>query len=769
MSRAEATATYIEHHFYPIPVPHGTKKPVLKGWPSLRLTAADIPKYFNGTPQNVGILLGDEFGTTDVDLDARQAIIAASYLLPETACIFGHDSKPASHCIYRADPPIKSVEYADPLDDAIIVELRGRKRDGSIGHQTVVPPSTHKSGEAIRFVDGYAGFPANVDADTLTRAVAKTAAAAILAKYWPKQGCRHAAFLALAGVLCREGWSVADAEQFHYAIYSVLWTGQEDFAASKSEVRSTFEKFLADGQVTGIPALRSLIDPMVVNTALRWLAIKTPSAPTGGEDVGLEPQNTPSCQIDLLSFGLHDAGNAQRLVALHGLDLRYCHAMKKWLVWDGRRWMVDETGQVRKRAKATMAEFIRQAVQQEKSNAKDFAVASLNENRITALLASAECEIPIAPAQLDTYPFLLNCKNGTLDLKTGELREHRREDYVTKLVHFDYDPDTRCDLFLRSIHRMMGDGPDASDPERERSDRMVEYLQKAFGYALSGDVSEKIVFCFFGGGNNGKTTLLEIIRYVIWEYAAQVLIDSLMVRAHGETNNSMADLADLRGCRFVTTSEAEEGQRLNEGKLKYLSAGMGKIKTCRKYENPIEFLATHKLFMDANHKPIIRGTEQAVWNRLKTVVFSVTLPQDEIDKGLLDKLKAEAPGILTWMVTGFQKMMADGLGDPPEVAEAGEAWRDEMDPLKDFLADCCELAPECYCHVTQLRQAYERWANDNGERFPLSRTRFNDRLEKLGCTQTQHRFEGGHHPERAWKGIKLGAEPNRGGVDSRHL
>ena len=137
--------------------------------------------------------------------------------------------------------------------------------------------------------------------------------------------------------------------------------------------------------------------------------------------------------------------------------------------------------------------------------------------------------------------------------------------------------------------------------ELERAERLVRYLQKTFGYAITGEVSEKAVFCFFGPTDAGKTTLLETIRYPLAEYSHQILIDSLMVRHNQETNNSMADLADLRGSRFVTTSEGEDGQRLAQAKLKYLSAGMGKIKTCRKYENPITFEATHKLFLDSNY------------------------------------------------------------------------------------------------------------------------------------------------------------------------
>lgn len=284
--------------------------------------------------------------------------------------------------------------------------------------------------------------------------------------------------------------------------------------------------------------------------------------------------------------------------------------------------------------------------------------------------------------------------NGSLDLKSGRLHEHRRGDLISKLVHFEYHPEAECPMFMRFVNRIMGGGTNAAREDIEPAGRLVSYVQKCFGCALTGDVSEKAVFCFFGAGNNGKTTLLEIIRHIIAEYSAQVLIDSLMQHHTRESNASLSDLGDLCGVRFVTTSEAEEGQRLAVGKLKYLTQGMGRIKTCRKYENPIEFSATHKLFLDANHKPIIRGAEKAIWNRLKLVPFTVTIPSEEIDKTLLDKLKAEAEGILAWMVKGCQLWLAEGLGDPPEVSQASAAWQAESDRFPAFLEERCVLAKD---------------------------------------------------------------------------
>ena len=425
--------------------------------------------------------------------------------------------------------------------------------------------------------------------------------------------------------------------------------------------------------------------------------------------------------FDLLTQGHHDTGNADRIQLLHGDGLRYCEELRKYICYDGKKWTSDATGTAKKMAKETMLEFLRQAFDKEDPKAKGFARLSLNANRIKAALDLLQCEVPIRAADLDTNPWLLNFENGTYDLKVGELRDHRREDYITKIVPFPYNPDAKCERFLAFLHQTMGATEDSGLGELERAERLVRYLQKTFGYAITGDVSEKAVYCFFGPIDAGKTTLLETIRYPLAEYSHQILIDSLMVRHNQETNNTLADLADLKGARFVTTSEGEDGQRWAQAKLKYLSAGMGKIKTCRKYENPITFEATHKLFLDSNYKPVVKGDDDAVWNRLKPIPFTVSVPTDQIDRGLGEKLQAEAEGILAWLVEGCRRWQAEGLDQPEEVEAANQSWRSEMDPLPDFLADCCEIDPNAFCQVTTFRKAYEAWADENGDReFPYT-------------------------------------------------
>jgi putative DNA primase/helicase len=425
--------------------------------------------------------------------------------------------------------------------------------------------------------------------------------------------------------------------------------------------------------------------------------------------------------------------------------IRYSPEWRRWLMWTGKQWKLDSLNEIRRWAKQTIREFYAQAAgiadDHERRRAEEHARKSESAAAIRSMLACAEAEkgVPIAVEELDRDPWLLNCNNGTIDLRTGQLRPHRPADMITKLCPVDFDPDATCPLFELFVNRILPGG-------------LVEYARRFFGYALTGLVIEKVCFCFFGVGNNGKTTLLELFRFILGPYAAQVMIDSLMTRRAQETNASLADLADLRGARFVTTSETEEGQRLAEGKLKYLT-GMGEVKTCRKYENPITFVPTHKIFMDANHRPVVRGTDEAIWSRLKVIPFTVSIPPKEIDKDLLTKLKAEAPGVLAWAVRGCLAWQQSGLCEPLAVRDSVSSWKSEDDPYREFFEDRCEFDPAHSVPVTDMWMAFTTWGTENGLRYP-SREGLQDRLHQKGCSKAVLRDPSGRQV-RSWKGVKL--------------
>lgn len=443
---------------------------------------------------------------------------------------------------------------------------------------------------------------------------------------------------------------------------------------------------------------------------------------------------------DLLCYPNTDTGNGERLIHRFGDQIRFCPEMRKWLIWDRKRWLPDNFGKVRRLAKITVRVFYAQAAtlddKAERTGAEKFARHSENAASLRAVLECAQCEeaIVVSARDLDSDPWLLNCLDGTIDLRTGELRQHDPKDLIIKLCPVRFDPNGRCELFKQFLRRIMGG-----------SEELIAYVQRALGYAITGLVSEKALFLFVGDGDNGKTTLLELVRFIVGDYGAQVLIDTLMLKH--ENNASLSDLADLRGARFVTTSETEEGQRLWEGKLKYLT-GMNEIKSCRKYENHVTFAPTHTLFVDANHRPVVRGTDRAIWNRLKLVPFTVTIPVGERDKNLREKLKVEAPGILAWLVQGCLEWQRLGLNDPDAVRNAHLDWRDESEPLRDFIGDCCELRSDASCTAHDLRDAYEFWATEN-DVDRLIPKQFAARLKNLGCTPARDKRT------RRWMGIGL--------------
>jgi hypothetical protein len=273
----DAAMRYVEERLHPIPVPHRTKRPILDGWPDLRLTLADIPKYFSSAPKNIGIILGDETGIADVDCDTIEAVIAARLFLPKTGMVFGRASKRASHYFYRCDPPLPIAQFEDPVDHQMLVELRCRKKNGGTGFQTVVPPSVHESGEKIEFEPGGDGHPANTDGGELHAAVRRIAAATTLARHWPEKG-RHIAMLALAGALWRAGFSLDDAKIFCRAVYLAVPT-HDPAAVSRSdrEVEDTYKRGTAslelgeEAKVTGWPTLGKIVGEKVVGCAMAWL------------------------------------------------------------------------------------------------------------------------------------------------------------------------------------------------------------------------------------------------------------------------------------------------------------------------------------------------------------------------------------------------------------------------------------------------------------------------------------------------------------------
>jgi putative DNA primase/helicase len=329
--------------------------------------------------------------------------------------------------------------------------------------------------------------------------------------------------------------------------------------------------------------------------------------------------------------------------------------------------------------------------------------------RINAMidLARSEPNIPILPDKLDANPWLLNCINGTLDLRIGTLKEHCREDYITKLCSVPYDANATCPTWEKFINEIM--------PLPE----LAEYLQRFLGYCLTGQVNEQYIWIFWGGGSNGKSTLLTIILEMFGlDYAMKAPIDFLMAKKGSEHPTGKADIF---GKRLIACVETGEGKRLDEVFVKELSGG-DKIRARRMKENYWEFSPTHKVILCTNHKPAIKGTDHAMWRRVRLVPFTVTIADDKADKLLLDKLRLELPGILAWAVRGCLKWQTSGLGAPDAVKAATAEYRSEQDVLSAFIEECCLEHAEAKCMLSTLYASFSTWTKANGEAFdqPIS-------------------------------------------------
>lgn len=256
---------------------------------------------------------------------------------------------------------------------------------------------------------------------------------------------------------------------------------------------------------------------------------------------------------------------------------------------------------------------------------------------------------------------------------------------------------------------------------------MIHFIQKAVGYSLTGNVSERVMFILYGKGANGKTTFLTVLKNLLDDYALQAPVSMLMVKKWDTIPN---DIARLFRARFVSATEAEEGQRLAESLVKYITGG--DIIVARFLHGEFfEFEPTHKIWLATNHKPIIRGTDKAIWDRIRLIPFNVTIPEEKQDKQLLEKLTQEFSGILTWAVQGCLLWQQEGLGYPEEIKMATQEYRDEMDILGNFISECCIVAKEAQAKSSELYQRYSDWCKENGE-IAISQRSFGLKLQEKG-------------------------------------
>ncbi len=409
-------------------------------------------------------------------------------------------------------------------------------------------------------------------------------------------------------------------------------------------------------------------------------------------------------------------GNAERMAVLYGDEIRYCHSLGKWFIWNDSYWQLDDHEGIYGRAKRTIRQIHGEAgAYSDEAVRKSIlrhAFDSEGVFRINALikLAQSEHNIPISSEQLDKDDWLLNVVNGTLNLRTGQLQPHDRHNYITRIAPTGFNPNAECPRWEAFLYRSF-DGDTA----------LIHYVQKAIGYALTGDTSEQSLFFMHGDGDNGKSTFVNTISDMLGTgYAKHTDPSTLLIKSKTAIRN---DLARLKGVRYVSAVETSADKQFDETMVKQMT-GQDTITARFLHQEYFEFKPCWKIFLAANYKPKIVHTDWAIWRRIKPIPFEVKIEAQEKDGHLDDRLRAELSGILNWALAGCLAWQKEGmLPMPTVISNALTAYREEMDPLNEFMHDCCYMHDEARVMMGDLFTCYSTYCKSNHEK-PMGKKEF---------------------------------------------
>lgn len=462
------------------------------------------------------------------------------------------------------------------------------------------------------------------------------------------------------------------------------------------------------------------------------------------------PQRSRGSTADVLppeTPHFNDLANADRFLQFAGDDLLYCAEAGKWLIWQGTHWAFDNKDFVFSLA----ADFTRGMYQNIRFGKDEIINAKRANDQagFNAILKFAARARTASINTFDTDPYIINCKNGTLDLRTGALRPHNRNDRLTKIVAADYDPEFESPNFNKFLTDIQ---PDPS---------VRAFLQRSIGYSLLGVVRERAFWILYGTGNNGKSVFIDTFSALLGEYASSAASASIMaVKSPSSIPN---DIARLKGKRFVIVSETEENERINASLIKALSAG-DTVTARFLFGEFFDFAFSAKLWIATNHRPTITDHSKGFWDRIKVIPFATDIAADKVIKKdtLMRRLLAEAPALLAWAVQGCRDYFElDGLDTPDAIRADIENYKYEQDSIAQFIAERCqtierakEILPDREFLPIEFRvangdlyRAYKKFCDDNGE-YLRSHRRFSQNLRERGFRQLKS-------GERYWDGLRL--------------
>jgi putative DNA primase/helicase len=439
-----------------------------------------------------------------------------------------------------------------------------------------------------------------------------------------------------------------------------------------------------------------------------------------------------------------DAGNAERFAdALKGQYL-YIPEQKAWYRYNGKFWEEDIdnriTQDVIRSLRKSQAEVLNIADDDRREKTIKWLLSSESQTKIASAL-NLMSSIPFMSARTNRFDcddMLLNAQNGTVDLRTGQLRKHNKEDYLSKICNIGYKPNSKSVLFDSFLE----------DITEGNQDKKL-YIQKLCGYCCTAKISDEEFYQARGSGQNGKTKIFETVKYCLGSYAVTASPDILMQRDMTSIPN---DIARLQSARLVLLSEPDPGKRFSDNAIKTLTGG-DTIIARYLHKEFFEFTMKAKMILLTNHEIRAVGTDHGLWRRIVVIPFTYQVPEYKKDKHLQEKLIAEAEAVLSWMVEGCLLWQREGLRQPQELEQVKNEYRIGQDAIGLFLDECCTEEAKGKVKASELHSVYKQWCVDSGE-YPLSQRELGKRLREKGYTSFKSNVV-------YWGGLILGVGSNR--------
>ncbi|MGE0055994.1 MAG: phage/plasmid primase, P4 family [Hyphomicrobium sp.] len=715
-----------EYNLCVVPVHHRSKKPKLNRWQNRRREDNDASEFSDDC--NYGVVLGNaSCGIVDIDLDCELARELAPRFLPATGWIFGRASAPKSHYIYK---------ISGDSGGGRKFNVRGKFAEyRANGQMTVFPPSTHESGEIIEF-----SMCEEIGTTTQSELKARLSLMAICAVVLPHyiEGKRNEIVLALSGTLLTRGRSEHEVRN----VVEVLcdFTGDEEKDDRLEAVRSTATRSNKGQPFTQTRHLGDLIGNDAMDGLQVYLELdgNYPSSATTN-------RSTPGV---LVLDDQNDTGLAKLFADQVRDRVLFDSGAANFYVYREGVWQHDQQGL---QVAAELDSFIQSQVSALRENLEgvppDQCIANIKfllkyRNRTNARNAIDQSRTFLSKADLQKLQGTADAVavgNGLLGLKDQKLSPLKPEHYVTKRLAVNYDPAADCPNFKRVL----------SDAFAEDDD-LIKYFQGIIGYFLTPNTDRQELYIFHGSGANGKSTLLGAINHILGPYADALMGDTIF---EGNGSGHQSDLASMQDCRLAVVQEAESKFRLNAPRLKQLTGG-DPIKVRALYQNPISFVPKFKIVVVCNKRPNLDAYDEALKRRIKLIPFDHVVPRDKRDLKLGDKLKAEASGILNFMLEGARIYFNGDIREPAAVREATKSYLRDHDSVDSFLKYTTIGSPGAAIGKGELYESYSNYCADEAM-SALSKGEFGGILKKIGYADTRN------GAERQWKGLRFRTSEER--------